>query len=390
MRISGLLYIFAILLFLSGCQSTEHTQLDLKPEFLDASFAGYEAITVESEKEIFALDSDAKVFVNNLTVAKNMVHAKNRNKVMENLIRAIFNRSEFNMIYDNGANTTASETFNNRAANCLSLSIMTYALAKQAGFEVTFQEIDIPEYWTRKDGYSLINGHINLRISDASDSTMILLENRTMVVDFDPFSPKKYFPSNPVNKQRVVAMFYNNKGAEALVNGDHLSAYSYLKAAVQADIMFQDAWTNLGILYRMAGHYDWAEKTYEEALKLNQDNLTIWENLAILHEHQGRFELAQNINDFVVKKRLSNPYYHFILGEQELEIGNYQNALSHYKKAIKIDESHHEFYFGMAKAYANMGDSEQAMKYLKRAKRHTQINDLKDRYQHKMDLFAKL
>ncbi|BDX05113.1 tetratricopeptide repeat protein [Planctobacterium marinum] len=390
MRISGLLTIFAILLFLSGCQSTEQAQVDLKPVFLDTAFSGYQAVPVESEQEIFALDSDAKVFVNNLTVAKNMVHAKNRNKVMESLIRAIFNRSDFNMIYDNGANTTASETFNNRAANCLSLSIMTYALAKQAGFDVRFQEIDIPEYWTRKDGYSLINGHINLRISDVSDTSMILLENRTMVVDFDPFSPKKYFPSTEVNKQRVVSMFYNNKGAEALVNGDHLTAYSYLKAAVQADIMFQDAWTNLGILYRMAGHHDWAEKTYEEALKLNQDNLTIWENLAILHEHQGRYELAKNIQEFVTQKRLRNPYYHFILGEQELETGNFREALAHYKKAISIDESHHEFYFGMAKAHANLGNSKQAMKYLKRAKRNTQIDDLKDRYQHKMDLFAKL
>ena len=48
------------------------------------------------------------------------------------------------MLYRNSANTTANTTFNNRAANCLSLSIMTYALAEHVGLNATFYEVEIP------------------------------------------------------------------------------------------------------------------------------------------------------------------------------------------------------------------------------------------------------
>ena len=385
MRSLNILAVLAFFLLLSGCQSTQQAQLNIQPNFLDSEFAGYENVDIESEQEIFELSSEARRFVSNLQ------HLKDKSGKIENLVNAIFGRSDFNMIYDNSANTTASETFANRAANCLSLSIMTYSLAREAGLGVSFREIDIPEYWTRKDGYSLINGHINLRIKELDDhASRIFVDNRTMVVDFDPFSPKKFFPSKSASKARVLAMFYNNKGADALVKANYLTAYSYIRQAVNTDITFQDAWTNLGILYRMTGHYNDAEQTYKQALKLNEENLTIWENLAILHEHQGRLELAKNIGETVIRKRLSNPHYHYILGEQELESGNYQMALNHYKKAISLDESHHEFYFGIAKAHAFLGNTKAALRFLKRAKRNTNIDDLKDRYQNKMDLFAKL
>ena len=385
MRVFNLLPLALVMLFLSGCQTTQQTTVQVNPHFLDLSFAGYENVPVESESEIFELNNDARRFVSDLQ------HKRDRSGKIEELVAAIFNRSDFNMIYDNSANTTAKETFENRSANCLSLSIMTYALAKEAGLGVTFREIEIPEYWTRKEGFSLLNGHINLRITELDDhSSRIYVDNRTMVVDFDPFSPKKYFPSKAATKERVLAMFYNNKGADALVKSDFMTAYAYFRQAIVSDPQFQDAWANLGILYRMRGHYDWAENTYHEALKLNPDNLTILENLAVLNQHQGRYELADNIMETVEIRRQSNPYYHFILGEQELEANNYEAAKMHYKKAIKLDSSHHEFYFGLAKVHLFMGDREMALRYLRRAKSNTKIDDLKDHYQHKMDLFAKL
>ncbi|MCC2608199.1 tetratricopeptide repeat protein [Planctobacterium marinum] len=385
MRVLNLLPLVLVLLFVSGCQTTQQSAVQVNPHFLDISFSGYESVPVETESEIFELSDEAKRFVFDIQ------SKRDRSGSIEELISAIFDRSSFNMIYDNSANTTARETFINRSANCLSLSIMTYSLAREAGFTVTFREIEIPEYWTRKNGFSLLNGHINLRISEMEEqSSIVYAESNTMVVDFDPFSPKKYFPSRSVRKNRVLSMFYNNKGADALLKSDYLTAYAYFRAAVSTDSQFQDAWANMGILYRMTGHYDWAENTYHEALKLNPDNLTIMENLAVLHQHQGRYALAKELLAKVETRRLSNPYYHYNLGEQELEASNYHAAMSHYKKAIRLDASHHEFYFGMAKVHALMGDVEQALRYLQRARRKTNIDDLKDHYQHKMDLFAKL
>lgn len=374
-----------LVLTLPACKSTYiGSSTEVTPIFKDKIFAGYEDVQVETEDEIFALSSDAKKFVYHLTRGETDPVDK-----IETLVKAIFDRSDFNMIYDNSANTVAAETFANKAANCLSLSIMTYSLAEQAGLWVRFREIDIPEYWTRKEGFSLINGHINVAISHRTGND-VHLKRSTMTVDFDPFSPKKYFPAKNAGKDRVLAMFYNNKGADALVREDYPVAYAYIKQAIQVDASFQDAQINLGILYRMTNQYQLAEQTYKEALTMQRSNLTILENLAVLYRFQGKDAEADDLLATVDKRRQGNPYYHFILGEQDLDEGEYKDAMVHYKKALHLDSSKHEFYFGMAKTYAAMGNVNGARLYLKKAKRHTKLKDIKKHYQNKINLFASL
>lgn len=377
-----------LLLFSSillGCSSTQTHVVNSSPHFLDMSFEGFEQYRIETEEEVFGLNEDARRFVIRKLQSKDDPTVR-----METLVREVFNRTDFNLIYDGTANTVASETFTNKTANCLSLSIMTYSLAKEAGLGVSFQEIDIPEYWTRRDGFSMLNGHVNLKLYPSRDPSRFYFDNRSMVVDFDPFSPKKRFPAMRAGKDRILAMFYNNKGADALINENYKKAYAYFRQALLTDQQFQSAWINLGILYRMTGHWDWAENTYKTALALNDNNLTIMENMAVLYEAQGLDEKARDVMEQVRLKRRSNPFYHFIQGEQELESGEYEAALVHYRKAISLDKNKHEFYFGMAKTYASMGDVEKSQFYLKRAKRSASFDDQKSLYQGKLDLLTSL
>ena len=114
---------------------------------------------LESEKEIFELNDEAKSFaklaIKGVFEPEEQIHA---------LVQHIFSRSDLNLLYRSDANTVANQTFQNKAANCLSMSIMTYALVKELGFAVRFQDIEIPEYWTIREGQSLLNRHINLQI----------------------------------------------------------------------------------------------------------------------------------------------------------------------------------------------------------------------------------
>ena len=127
------------------------------------------------------------------------------------------------------ANTTAAETFENRAANCLSMSIMTYALAKEANLRVEFQDIKIPEYWTRKDGYSLLNGHVNLKLFPRVDPLVVRMFDSGLLVDFDPQDRRRSWPTRTVYSGTILAMYYNNKGADALVSNEYSKAYALLQ-----------------------------------------------------------------------------------------------------------------------------------------------------------------
>jgi tetratricopeptide (TPR) repeat protein len=301
-------------LFFSACQSAIVKIPPSEHLLYDQGFSGFSEVSIQSEQQIFHLDDTAKAFV-----ASTLKPLDNKNAQMEALVKAIFDRSELNLLYQGDANTNANDTFHFQAANCLSLSIMTYALASEAGFNAYFQEIIIPEYWTRRAGFSLLNGHINIKILAPKQADVFVLSSQSYQVDFDP-QPLRYgFPKKVVSKQAVLSMFYNNKGADAFLHKEYVTAYAYFRKALMIKPNFDSAWVNLGILYRLSELFPQAEKAYQHALVINSDSLTALENLAYLYTFTGRNEEAEKILVKVDAQRNNNPYYHVNLGEQEME-----------------------------------------------------------------------
>ena len=365
---------------LAGCNSTPDVVVeDSDPYLKDEAFPGYELFHVETEEEVFALTPEAKEFVQRVTWPHD-----HPNDQIKALVSSIFDRSDFNLLYSNNANTTASQTFNARAANCMSMSIMTFALAKYAGFEARFQDIQIPEYWTRRDGFSLLNGHVNVLVRPGHDQQVIRLLTSDIVIDFDPQERRKHFQTVEITQERALAMFYNNKGADALIEESYTRAYAYFRAAAKIAPEFDGTWVNLGILYRRAGYIEMAKASYERAIQADEENLTAWENLAYVHYLTGNETLSREIFERVERKRQDNPFYHFILGEQALEQGDFDGALAFFQKAHRLDGEKHEILFGLSKAYYELGDIGRAQRYLAMAKRRAPNPQDEERYQGKL------
>lgn len=371
---------------LMGCQSTsKQFSLVPAPDLYSQGFEASRLIKIESEQDIFRLNAEAKHFIR-----KTMGLMRRPEEKMEALIYGVFDRSKMNLLYRGDANTLASETFNNRAANCLSLSIMMYALATEAGFDVKFQEIMVPEYWTRRQGFTLLNGHINLKVSTKNTNTAFTFYRPAYQVDFDPQVARKSLPKKIVSKQDVVAMFYNNKGADAILKGDYDTAYAYFSSALTLMPKFQSAWINLGILYRQKGLFEQAEQAYKFALSNNDKSLTAWENLAHLYRLTDRAEEADVILAKVQRARSRNPYYHLNLGEEQLERKNWDEALDHFKHALALDRSKHEVYFGLAKVYFELGELKRSERFLKQAKLNADSRQIAGKYQNKLNFLHDL
>jgi len=383
--IQNILISFIVLVFFSACQSTV-VQIPPSEQLLyDQGFSNFSEINIESEQQVFHLDEIAKAFV-----ASTIEPMNNKIDQMEALVKAIFDRSELNLLYQGDANTIANNTFHSQEANCLSMSIMAYALATEAGFDVDFQEIMIPEYWTRRAGFSLINGHINLKMLVPHDPNVFVFNTRSYQVDFDPQSSRRGLPKKVVSKQAVLSMFYNNKGADAVLRKDYVSAYAYFREALVVKPSFHSAWVNLGILYRLSEYFPQAEKAYQHALIINPDSLTALENLAYLYMVTGRNVEAEKILAKVEDQRNRNPYYHVNLGEQEMEQKQWDQALAHFRRALALDRSKHEVYFGLARAYFKIGELQQSKRYLKLAKNKAHNKHDEDRYQTKLEFLSSL
>lgn len=212
--------VLSIAALLTACNATSPSnslahQAPLDNELLlkDELFPEASTLNIESQTEIFALSDEMKSLV-----ATEIRPERKPHKKAKKLLTHIFDSNNVGLAYQSHANLTATETFNNQRANCMSLTIMAFALAEASGLDATFQDVQIPEYWVRNGEYNLLTGHVNLKIHNVKNpSVQTVWGSKNLEIDFDPFIRKKNFPKHKIDKNTVTAMFYNNKGAQSLV-----------------------------------------------------------------------------------------------------------------------------------------------------------------------------
>lgn len=351
----------------------------------DAAFPAAESVVIESAEQVFALDDAAREYLDRRILPIRDMEVRGRV-----LLDELFDEASLDVAYRNNANTVAAQTFHDRSANCLSLSILAYAMAEYAGFEATFQEVDIPEYWERRDGFSLMNQHINVRITPPTPRNAIVVRRFELEVDFRPLASLPNPPSRAIPKARALAMFYNNKGIDALLDGRHHVAYAYLRAALKQDASLDMALSNLALLYARNGFTEWAEEAYREAVRINPDNVVATENLATLLESTNRVAEARALLIELKRRRENNPYFFYIRGEEALDAGRLWDAVRLFEHAIEIRPHVDQFHFGLARAYAALGNAHRARHHLKRAERLAGYEDLKERYRDKLSALSSL
>lgn len=377
------IFIFSLLFsfpWLFACQSSNdyptYSKAFVNSLYLDQQFIKPSLFEIESEQEIFMLDNEMIALVDEKL--KSNYSPKKKAKL---LLDHIFSQENIALSYTSNANVTAREAFHSQTANCMSLTIMAYALAKEANLLVDFQQVEIPEYWVRNGQYNLLTGHINLLIKTKDNLDKITVYGSdSLQIDFDPHVLKQSFSKKIIQKNTVLAMFYNNKGGQALVDGNYVIAYQYFKAATQADKLFSTAWGNLAVLYRLTNNDQIAETTYRHAIALDQNNNTALGNLAILLRKKQAFSEADVIEHKLQAKRNKNPYYHAVLADEAYYKHNYMQALNHYKKAIKLNNKIHELYFGLAKVYYQMNRMPEAKRAMRMALRLNKVTSTKNQY----------
>ncbi len=383
------LILLIVCLSMTGCQSTgsfsakQHN--DPLSLFNEELFVGHQDIDIESQKEIFALNDEVKSIVKSKILSDKDFQSRSYK-----LIEFIFGTDSKGLAYRSNATLTAQEAFDGKTANCISLTILAYSLTESAGLDAVFQDVRVPEYWVRSGEYNMLSGHVNLRIRRKKGAAnLILFSSNGLEIDFDPFIQKQNFPKRPVSKNVITAMFYNNKGAMAIVEQDFPKAYRYLKAAVDIAPEYASSWANLGILYRFNDYHELAEQSYRHGIALDPESLNTLTNLSILLEMRGNFEESRKIDAAIIKHRIKNPYYHSLLADEAIYDGMPNQAIKHYKRAIKLDSTIHEFHYGIAKAYNATGDIVNAQNALKKAIKLNRVPQVEDKYVAKLNLLRK-
>lgn len=296
---------------------------------------------------------------------------------LHQLIYAIIGEGSFRLDYDERT-LTAQEAFRLQAGNCLSFTNMFIAMSRDIGLDVQFQEVDIPPNWELQGGTFVLNRHVNAKVR--------LGQFGERVVDFNIDDFRSTYDRRPVNDRRAFAHFYNNLGVAELQRGRLPGAFRAMRTALTYDQTFAPAWSNLGTLYWRYGYPDQAEASYLLALRENPAEYVAMSNLAQQYQDRGEHERADFYLGRVDYHRMRNPYYRYAMAQQAFQDKDYRTAITHLKYAVRKKEWEDRFYFLLGLSYLQLGNDQQARRWLTRAEEVAQDEALKRSYRGKLDL----
>jgi len=385
MKILTLIAFLFFVIQMSGCGSTGKAP----PDKLSANIYKDELFpskhTVETEQEIFYVSKPMRSYIRQRLSDK--LNATSQSK---RLLQDLFDPNQLNIRYAHNANLTAAEVFEQGVANCLSLTLLSYVLVEQTDMDAVFVDVSLQENWTVENGISLANGHVNLKVFRSVNNNEFNFINRVVTIDFLPMLNVPVLSQRALSKQEIMALFYNNKGANALINGERDIAYAYFKQATMHGPALAETWGNLASLYRQSGELELAELLFKHGIELDPSNLTIKENLARLYELTDRSGAASTLNNEVKRKRKNNPYFYAMQAALDYNDGNYRKSVRKYKKAIKMHDKEHQFLFGLAKSYLKLNEYDRANYFLKKAHNMANSEQDKELYRSKMSALQRL
>ena len=364
--------------FLAACASAPVMQFPAQL-FADKLFAPpSERIRPE---DVFAVSDSMRRYLRNEIGYQLMVKG-----TQKGLIDALNTKNQLHVEYDSATTRNAAQTFDDRAGNCLSLVIMTAALARELGMSVHFQSVLVDETWTRGGGFYFNIGHVNLTIGKRlMDRRSSLDDNAMITIDFNPPQASKSYHTWAIDEQTVMAMYMNNRGAEALARGKIDDAYWWIREAIRQDPNFLAAYNTLGVVYRRSGNLAAAEQVFNHALLQDPANTLLMSNLAIVLNDEGRVAESKALNDKVERRRPFAPFQFFNAGVEAMQAGDYRSARDFFKRELARDPYNHEFHFWLAAAFARLGDMAQSKRHLTVAMKFSNTRGEHDLYAAKLD-----
>ena len=355
----GFMRLLAVLLCatLAACAATAPPTLP--PIFNDSDFAPAAAIDAS---QVFAIDETMRQYVQT-----QVRHAARNGNPRIALYEALYDKSRLKLEYDAALTRNARETFAARQGNCLSLVIMTAALAHELGLQVRYQEVLGEESWSRSGDMYFVAGHGNLVLGQRLGENSKYDTKGMLVIDFLPSGDVAGYRTREISEATVLAMYMNNRAAETMSEGQLDQAYWWARAALLQDTSFSGAYNTLGVIQFRHGDLTQARRTLAHALLRAPDNTVLLSNLAQALEASGLQNEALPLRRRLLALQPQPPFHYFNLGKAAMQRNDYAQAIQLFSREIARDPYYHEFHFWLAQAYARLGQLEQAGKQLELA-----------------------
>ncbi len=317
--------------------------------------------------EVMALDAGMRDFVGRLLQRV----PRDRDRARR-LAEALYSRGELQLAYDSRVTHNAAQAFAARSGNCLSLVLMTAALARGLGLDVSYQSATLVDGYSRNGGFTVQSGHINLVLAPRQSRWNRLdasyqVDGEGLRIDFLPPEAIRGLRTVPISEQRVLAMFMNNRAFEALQRNEAAAAYAWAREALLGDAGFWPAYNTLGVIYQRAGQPAAAAAAFEQVLAQDPDNLPAMANLVPALRALGR---DADAGRWTARQLALQPFapFHFLgLAELALSRGDLAGARDLLAREAAVTGDTHELFFQRARLQLATGREGPAAAALQRA-----------------------
>jgi Flp pilus assembly protein TadD len=353
-----LMPILMLALALASCAHGPAFIASTEPLFADARFAP--PTQRIDPADVFKVSPRMRAYLDSKVAEAVEKHGQARG-----LIEALFTDRRLQLAYDAEFTRNAAEAFDAGAGNCLSLAIVTGAMAREVGLAVQYQSVETREHWQRDGDLLELVGHVNVSVAMPVPvvRTWSYPSDR-WTVDFLPSSELKGQVAQPIAEARVTAMYMNNRAAEALAQQRTDDAYWWVRSGVAQDPSFFSLYNTLGLTYLRKGLPDRAEAALRFALSLEPDSAEAWNNLAVVLRREGQEAQAAAIEAQHPRTQAAALAAAIDGGMKANASGDYARARDLFERALRTSSDNHEIHYLLAVTYLNLGDRRRAMAHL--------------------------
>lgn len=305
------------------------------------------------------------------------------------LVEALYDKGRLQLEYDAQMTRNAAEAFSARTGNCLSLVIMTGAFAKYFEVPVRYQSVVKADTWSRSGNIAMASGHVNLKLVQSSGTQRFVLgtpgEDDGLTVDFLPSARALRNRVRPISEQIITAMYFNNRAAELLADGDLNAAYWWARESIRVVPAFMEAYNTLAVIYQQRGHLPEAEAVLREVLAREPENTVAMSNLVGVLNTAGRKEESTRLAQRLAAIEPYPPFYFHDQGIAALKAQDFKAAREFFKRELRRAAYEPDTHFGLAIAHLYLGESRAAQKQLGLAINYSTTDRSRALYSAKLD-----
>ncbi len=281
-----------------------------------------------------------------------------------------------------GETHTASRAMETNAGNCLSLALLTAALADEVNVSISFQEDMSNPIYKQKGSTMLMAKHVRAIIRDPEGS----------LNDYPHLEPKKIYidyyegkiHGDMVDRNALLGMYYRNKAAELLIVDRPELALGYASKAWELNRASSDSINLMAVVLGRVGQQGAADAFYRFAIENQHDNLMLRENYVAFLSRNERHDEAKRIARTIDDAADSNPYNWIWRAKQALDDNDLIMAKKLYLKAKDVAPYLVEPYHGLASVYIEKKQYSHAVDALNKAIKKAWGEQEKQQYQDKL------